>query len=115
ILSAATLALSLQEYGQNERSLFTFLDNDTQKGINGFDRQKNNFYSLSHVYDYLNQSLHSIIRSKVNPDYSKWAAIRIALERTEGEFAYKKHKLYFRIIKTIGLLNIFSSSGAKLD
>lgn len=115
ILSAATLALSLQEYGQNERSLFTFLDSDTQKGVNGFDHQKNIFYSLSHVYDYLNQSLHSVIKSKLNPDYSKWAAIRIALERVEGEFAYKKHKLYSRIIKTIGLLGIFSSSGAKLD
>ncbi|MCD0487916.1 ATP-binding protein [Pedobacter sp. MC2016-14] len=115
ILSAATLALALQEYGQNERSLFTFLDSDTQKGINGFDSEKNSFYSLSHVYDYLNQSLHSIIKSKLNPDYSKWAAIRIALERAEGEFAFKKHSLYFKIIKTIGLLNIFSSSGAKLD
>ncbi len=115
ILSAATLALSLQEYGQNERSLFTFLDSDTQKGVNGFDRQRNSFYSLSHVYDYLNQSLHSVIKSKLNPDYSKWAAIRIALERAEGEFTFKKHSLYFRIIKTIGLLNIFSSSGARLD
>lgn len=115
ILSAATLALSLQEYGQNERSLFTFLDSDTQKGINGFDSKKNSFYSLSRVYDYLNQSLHSVVKSKLNPDYSKWAAIRIALERVEGEFAYKKHKLYSRIIKTIGILNIFSSAGAKLD
>ena len=115
ILSSALLALSLQQYGQNERSLFTFLDSYNYLGLQDFKEDKFNFYSIKHVYDYLNHNFNSFLKSKANPDYTKWASIRIALERVEGEFDYEQHALYQSIIKTIGLLNIFSHAGARLD
>lgn len=115
ILSCSTLALALQQYGQNERSLFTFLDSYNYLGIHDFDSSKENFYALRNVYDYLNHNFNSFLKSKANPDYSKWASIRIALERVEGEFDYVQHSPLQHIVKTIGLLNIFSSSGARLD
>lgn len=115
ILSAAVLSVALQQYGQNERSLFTFLNSKSYLGFHDFDDKKSNFYSISHVFDFLNHNLNSFLKSKSNPDYSKWAEIRIALERCEAEISYDQQKLYFAVIKTIGLLNIFSHAGAKIN
>ncbi|TDG36070.1 hypothetical protein EZJ43_10325 [Pedobacter changchengzhani] len=115
LLSGSILALGLQQYGQNERSLFTFLNTDSFYGLREFDQQRQNFYAVSNVYDYLNYNLYSYLNSKANIHYSKWAEIKNALERVEGEVEEKEHILYQTLIKTIGLLNIFSHAGAKLD
>ncbi|NEU09380.1 hypothetical protein GZH53_13730 [Flavihumibacter sp. R14] len=115
ILSSSVLALSLQHYGQNERSLFTFLDSHNHLGLHEFDKGKFAFYSIKNVHDYLHHNFNSFLKSKANPDYSKWASIRIALERVEGEFEYEQIALYQTIIKTVGLLNIFSHAGSRLD
>ena len=115
LLSASVLALSLQQYGQNERSLFTFLNSESIYGIEDFDEDKQEFYAVSNVYDYLNYNLYSFLNSKVNPHYSKWAEIKNALERVEGEVEESEHILYQTIIKTIGLLNIFTHAAARLD
>ncbi|WP_293786899.1 hypothetical protein [uncultured Pedobacter sp.] len=115
LLSGSILALALQQYGQNERSLFTFLNTDSFYGLDEFDSKRQNFYAVSNVYDYLNYNLYSYLNSKANIHYSKWAEIKNALERVEGEVEEQDHILYQTIIKTIGLLNIFSHAGAKLD
>jgi len=113
-LSAGILAQALQTYGQNERSLFTFLQSDEFLGVNNFDRSSNPFYNLACVYDYLIYNHHSYISSKYNPHYVQWRSIKSAIERIESRFdgdvsAYKK------LVKIIGLLNIFSSKGAQID
>lgn len=115
ILSAAILALALQQYGQNERSLFSFLNGDNYYDLKEFDAGKSNFYSASHVYDFLNYNLNSFLLSKANPNYAKWAEIRNALERVEGEFDFKKQSVYHQIVKTIGLFQIFLPGSAKVD
>jgi hypothetical protein len=48
ILSAAILTLSLQRYGQNERSLFSFIESQDHDGIN---ENKKGYYNVSNVYD----------------------------------------------------------------
>jgi hypothetical protein len=115
LLSASVLALALQQYGQNERSLFTFLNSNSFYGLDEFDKGRQNFYGLSNVYDYLNYNLNSYLNSKANIHYSKWAEIKNALERVEGEVDEQDHTLYQTLIKTIGLLNIFSHASARLD
>ncbi|MCX2478379.1 hypothetical protein OQY15_04710 [Pedobacter sp. MC2016-15] len=115
LLSASVLVQALQQYGQNERSLFTFLNTDGFYGIQEFDESRQNFYALSNVYDYLNYNLYSFLYSKANIHHAKWAEIRNALERVEGEVDEKEHIVYQTLIKTIGLLNIFSHSGSILD
>jgi len=115
LLSGSVLALALQQYGQNERSLFTFLNTDSFYGLDDFDEKRQNFYAIANVYDYLNYNLYSFLNSKANIHYSKWAEIKNALERVEGEIEEESHILYQTLIKTIGLLNIFSHAGAKLD
>ena len=115
LLSGSVLALALQQYGQNERSLFTFLNTDSFYGLDEFEPMRQNFYGVANVYDYLNYNLYSYLNSKANIHYSKWAEIKNALERIEGEVEEEEHILYQTLIKTIGLLNIFSHAGARLD
>ena len=114
ILSANILTLSLQRYGQNERSLFSFLESTDHTGLSKFNKRENPFYNLSSVYDYLNFNFYSFLTSKYNPDFSSWSSIRSALEEVERAFDSSVTD-YTKAIKAIGLLNIFSASGAILD
>lgn len=114
ILSANVLTLSLQRYGQNERSLFSFLESTDHTGLSKFNKRENPFYNLSCVYDYLNFNFYSFITSKYNPDFSSWSSIRSSLEEIERGFDSQIND-YSKAIKTIGLLNIFSASGSILD
>jgi len=114
ILSANILTISLQRYGQNERSLFTFLESTDHTGLSKFNKRGNPFYNLSCVYDYLHFNFYSFITSKYNPDFSSWSSIRSALEEVERAFDSSIND-YAKAIKTIGLLNIFSESGSILN
>jgi ribosomal protein S15P/S13E len=114
LLSANILTLSLQRYGQNERSLFSFLESTDHTGLTKFNKRENPFYNLSCVYDYLNFNFYSFITSKYNPDFASWGSIRSSIE--EIERAFDSHiNDYAKTVKTIGLLNIFSASGSILD
>lgn len=114
ILSANVLTLSLQRYGQNDRSLFSFLESTDHTGLSKFDKRENPFYNLSCVYDYLNFNFYSFLTSKYNPDFSSWSSIRSSLEEVERTFNTTLND-YIKAIKTIGLLNVFSAKGAVLD
>lgn len=114
ILSANILTLSLQKYGQNERSLFSFLESSDHTGLAKFNKQENPFYNLSNVYDYLNFNFYSFLTSKYNPDFSAWSSIRSSIEEVERAFDSNIND-YIKAVKTIGLLNIFSASGSVLD
>lgn len=113
-LSAAVLSLSLQKYGQNERSLFTFLQSDEYYGINNYKTGSNPFFNLSCVYDYLIHNHHSYLSSKYNSHYVQWNALKKAIQRVESNFD-KDIISVKKLVKTIGLLNIFATDGAKLD
>jgi len=114
ILSANILTLSLQRYGQNERSLFSFLESTDHTGLSKYNKLENPFYNLSCVYDYLHFNFYSFLTSKYNPDFSAWSSIRSALEEVERAFDSSITD-YTKAVKSIGLLNVFSSSGAILD
>lgn len=114
ILSANILTLSLQKYGQNERSLFSFLESTDHTGLAKFNKQDNPFYNLSNVYDYLNFNFYSFLTSKYNPDFSAWSSIRSSIEEVERAFDSNINE-YIKAVKAIGLLNIFAASGSILD
>lgn len=114
ILSAAVLTSALQKYGQNERSLFSFIESNDYSGFN--DRRKEGYYSLPQVYDYLMNNFYSVLSTaKNNPNYGQWTGIREAIERTEGVLKEGYFEDAWSILKTIGLLNIFASAAGKLD
>lgn len=114
ILAAAVLTLALQKYGQNERSLFSFLESHDVKGLHEFDASKEPYYNLASVYDYLVYNYQSFLTTKYNPHYAQWSSIRIALERAEGLLT-ANHTEAGKLIKAIGLLNIFAPSSIKLN
>jgi hypothetical protein len=110
-LSSNILVNALQRYGQNERSLFTFLNDSTKFSINLF---KGKFYSISNVFDYLINTLGSEIYSFNNPHRAQWQTCFRALERVEliEDIDYK---LVSEIIKTICLANLFTKAGGLFD
>jgi hypothetical protein len=114
LLSANALTLALQRYGQNERSLFTFLESTDHTGITRYRKSENPFYNLSNVYDYLNFNFYSFLTSKFNPDFSSWSTIRSSLEVVERVFDDSIND-YFKAIKIIGMLNLFSANGSLLE
>lgn len=117
ILSASVLTLSLQRYGQNERSLFSFIESNDHLGLASFNNLDNTYYSLPNVYDYLLFSFYNKLTVKnANVNYQQWTNIRTTLEKIDGIFKTdQEQKDAETIIKTIGLLNIFTNNGAKLE
>jgi len=116
LLSASAAALAMQRYGQNERSLFSFLEGTEHTGIKGkYDTRTNPLYNLANLHDNLVFNYYSFINSKYNPDFSTWASIKGALERVENEV--EEHLLgdCLKLVKAVGLLNIFASKGSNLD
>lgn len=110
-LSANVLVNSLQRYGQNERSLFSFLNDDTDYSIRNL---AGDFYTVANVYDYLINSLATEINSYDNPHRAQWLTTFRALERAELIFE-KDYDKASEIIKTIGLVNIFAKAGGLYD
>ncbi len=112
ILAASVLTLALQKYGQNERSLFSFLESSDRFGLRGFE-DNGTYFNLSQVCDYLLANF-PILHTKYNPHHTQWLAIKNSLEKVEGIFstAYDDH---LKLVKTIGLLGIFGSKGSLLD
>ncbi len=113
LVAANALTISLQKYGQNERSLFSFLESTDQTGINNFDSRTNPFYNVSCVYDYIIFNFYSYINSRYNPDFAAWASIKSSIENVERLFN-EKIVDYCKLIKTIGLLSITSPAGANI-
>jgi hypothetical protein len=114
IFAANVLTLSLQKYGQNERSLFSFLESTDHTSLSKFQQAEDNFYNLSLVYEYLNFNFYSFLTSKYNPDFAAWSSIRAALEIVERAFDTRINDVQ-RLVKVIGLLNIYAAQGSKLD
>ena len=113
LIAANILTISLQKYGQNERSLFSFLESTDHTGISNFDKDNNPFYNASCVYDYLTFNFYSFINSRYNPDFAAWAVIKNSLEEVDRVFEVDLSN-YAKILKTIGLLNMTASAGADL-
>ncbi len=114
LCAASVLTLALQRYGQNERSLFTFLEGTDYTSLRGYDRRQNLFFNLANVFDYLVFNLHSVLHTVQNPDLGNWSVIWSSLERIENEIGEGSSDC-LKLMKTIGLLNLFASSGSKLD
>ncbi|PJB58139.1 MAG: hypothetical protein CO098_10075 [Bacteroidetes bacterium CG_4_9_14_3_um_filter_41_19] len=112
ILSASVATIAFQRYGQNERSLFSFLESEDYLGINDF-RNGSEFYNIARIYDYLRYNFHSLLNSRYNPDSAKWKALDESIQRAESVFD-EKFNPATEILKTIGMLSIFGRQGQKI-
>lgn len=115
IFAAYILTQANQRYGQNERTLFSFLEATGNDSISNFSASENSLYNLVNVYDYVQYNFYSSL-SEANADSTNWSAIKIAIERIEGlPLEELEIENGIRLVKVIGLLNIFASSATRID
>ncbi len=118
ILTATVLTQALQRYGQNERSLFSFLNADDYLGLFDFYKSDLPYFNLVRLYDYLKHNYHSFLSQKTNPELMHWVSLKNALERAEGDAVIEEAGLLnttLEVLKTIGLLGIFVPKSSHLD
>jgi hypothetical protein len=115
ILSATVLTIALQRYGQNERSLFSFLQATDHTGLDNFEPNLTNpFYNVANVFDYLTFNYYSYLNSRDNKDYIAWLGMRLALETVERCFPNQVEP-YEKLVKAISLLSLIIPQNAILD
>lgn len=113
-LSAMCITKAIQRYGQNERTLFSFLTTAGANSVSAFT-QKNITYGLANVYDYITYNFFSGLQEVIS-DASQWTAMRVAIERVEnGEIKEDEIDAAIKIVKAVGLLNLFGTSSARLS
>ena len=110
LFSAYAITTAIQRYGQNERSLFTFL---ASLGSISTDEK---IYNLQKVYDYVYYSFYSFLKN-ANADSMSWSSMQISIERVEGQSWNSEEQMLYaiNIIKAIGLLNLFGVAGFRLS
>ncbi len=114
--SAYAITSAIQRYGQNERSLFSFLAMRGEDSVRDFLPSERLTYNLAKVYDYIAYNFQAALND-ANADSMTWASIRRALERAES-LVWESEKLTNNakyIIKAIGLMNAFGNAGFRLD
>ncbi len=114
LLSASILTLSLQRYGQNERSLFTFLEANENYSLTNFDFNKSQNYNLGDVFNYLIFNYYSFINTKYNPDNRYWVTINNAIDKVESNLNDSVADA-IKIVKSIGLLNVYATGKGIVD
>ncbi len=114
--SAFVTASAIRRYGQNERSLFTFLASKGSGSLGDFSPSDNLTYNLALVYDYVVYNFQSYIHD-ANADTMSWSAIQVAIERVEGH-TWSDHSQMLsaiKMVKSIGILNLFGVAGFRLN
>ena len=110
--SAYALTMAIQRYGQNERSLFSFLTSNGNQALAKYEAKGRLTYNLAVVYDYILNSFHSYLND-ANADSTGWRGIRDSIERVEtskwDDESYQRDAI--KLVKAIGLLNLFGNAG----
>ena len=111
--AAYVITQAIQRYGQNERSLFSFLN---ARGRNSLSEFSGNIYQLQCCYDYIYYNFYSYLK-EANADSMQWSSMQVAVERVEGHLWDTKTNLVdaIKLVKAIGLLNLFGNASFKMN
>ena len=105
-IAASSLLISLQKYGQNERSLFGFIVSNEPQGLKSFiQNDDGKFFNTENGFDYLTYNFSSYLHSKGNPDFFRWRVIYSALDKADN-LLRKNQSDSKKIIKAIGLIDL---------
>ena len=96
--------ISRRRFGQNQRSVFGFLNSSEPKGFQDFlaTAEIDDCYTLDLLWDYLRLNLEPSIMA--SPDGHRWAIVADALSRCQGAGGDETH---IRLLKTIGIIELF--------
>lgn len=110
-LAVAVLPELCSRYGQNERTLFSFMAGTEPLAVPAFlasaewtDDEPVPFVGLDRVYDYFLDSASSTVSASAT--VSRWLEIETRIRDTVGLSAEQ-----LRVLKSIGVLNLVSSGG----
>ncbi|MBR7034148.1 MAG: hypothetical protein IKI25_00120, partial [Bacteroidales bacterium] len=114
--SAFAVTSAIQRYGQNERSLFSFLAARGSNSLAEFKAETNLTYNLAKVYDYIIFNFYSYLKD-ANMDSMSWSSMQVSIERVEGLDWDNSEQLTgaIKIVKAIGLLNLFGIASFKME
>lgn len=111
-LVAALLGpVSRRRFGQNQRSLFGFLNSAEPFGFQDFLREADDatLYTPDNLWDYLRINLEPSILA--SPDGHRWSVAVEAIERCEG---LGGDKLHLQILKALALIDLFKERSGLL-
>ena len=96
--------ISRRRFGQNQRSIFGFLNSTEPKGFQDFlrDAADSDLYGPDLLWDYLRINLEPSIMA--SSDGHRWASAVDALERCQSVGG---EELHLRLLKTIALIGMF--------
>jgi hypothetical protein len=103
--------ISRRRFGQNQRSLFAFLNSREPRGFQEFirDGSANAVYTPAQLFDYLQLNLEPAILA--SPDGHRWSLAIDALERAAARGADEMHQ---SLLKSIALLDLFRERSGML-
>ena len=96
--------ISRRRFGQNQRSIFGFLNSSEPHGFQDFLRHAKDgeLYAPDRLWDYLRANLEPSILA--SPDGHRWALAAEAVERCES---IGGDALHLRLLKTIAVIDLF--------
>ena len=96
--------ISRRRFGQNQRSIFGFLNSSEPYGFQDFLKYAGDSerYSPDRLWDYLRANLEPSILA--SPDGHRWASAVEALERCES---IGGDALHIKLLKTVGVIDLF--------
>ena len=96
--------ISRRRFGQNQRSLFGFLNSAEQNGFQDFLKhaEDDEIYTPDMLWDYLRANLEPSILA--SPDGHRWAVAAEALERCEVNGG---DEIHIKLLKTIAVIDLF--------
>ena len=101
--------ISRRRFGQNQRSIFGFLNSAEPQGFQDFLKNATDgeLYEPSRLWDYLRANLEPSILA--SPDGHRWALAAEALERCE---AIGGSELHVNLLKTVAVIDLFKERSA---
>ena len=111
-LTLAVLPPLCSRYGQNERTLFSFLASKEKSSVASYMVEKEfsktgelEFVGLDRVYDYFLESASTLLSTSTTA--SRWLEIETRIRDAQGLSIEE-----IKVLKSIGILNLISSGGA---
>lgn len=105
--------LSRRRFGQNQRSVFGFLNSAEPFGFQDFlasvDQEASTSYPITQLWDYLRSNLEPSILA--SPDGHRWSLAIDAVERTEAKGG---EAIHVALVKAIALIDLFKERSALL-
>lgn len=100
-------SISRRRFGQNQRSLFGFLNSAEPFAFQDFLSRANiaELYTLELLWEYMRTNLESSILA--SPDGHRWAIAVEAIERAEAQVT---QALHLQLLKAIALIDLFKSN-----